>query len=113
MATPETSVEVLDYQPPASSLSPKRTWVGVLTLSAIGCAFVAWGIAASARGGPLPGELGMSSGLAALSLLLCVLSLRNAWRAPKVALMVTTVAGVGLALWLSGLAIWNLSLCRW
>jgi hypothetical protein len=114
MSEVETSkVEALDYQPPAPSPSPKRTWVGVLTISAVGCGFVAWGIAASARRGPFPGELGMSSGLTALSLLLCVLSFRNAWRTGKVALVLATVAGIGVALWLSYLAIWNLSLCRW
>lgn len=114
MPEPETpDIKVLEYQPPSRSLKPSRTWVGVLAVSAIGSAFVAWGIAASARQGAFPDELGMSSALTALSLFLCVLSLRNAWRTRTVNSKLTAIAGAGVALWLSYLAVWNLSLCRW
>ena len=58
----------LDYETPFARSKPRRTWIGVLVVSAIGCGFVAWGIAAEATHGALPDELAMSSFLVAASL---------------------------------------------
>lgn len=58
----------LDYETPAARSKPRRTWIGVLVVSAIGCGFVAWGIAAEATHGAFPDELAMSRFLVAASL---------------------------------------------
>src|SRR6266702_3864826 len=69
---------LLDYQTPAPP-PPKsfRSWLGVLVASAVGSAFVSWGLAAQARNGPLPGELGLSTFLACASLSLQFLTIRR------------------------------------
>ena len=103
----------LDYESPPAPSKPPRTWIGVLVISAMVCGVVAWGVAAEARQGPLPGELAMSSILGAASFGQAGLAIGRTLRLTRGIALPVTVACCVFAGLFSVLAIWNLAHCRW
>ena len=109
--------ETLDYASSAPRSRHRPLWTAVLSISSVASGFVSWGIAASARNGPLPGELVKATILAAMALLLLVVAgirligqSKNAW---AISVLLPQYMCLAIAALLTGLAVWNLIQDRW